>query len=171
VAVSTPLTMAREVMPGLYLAPILGVSIVVAIALFVAVNLYLDKRNAGLGLRALSENPGLLEAFGLDSKRLTILAFVIGSALVVPAAIFTATTIGIQPASGHRVMLISLAATIVGGIGSLRGAALAGLFLGIFENLVITVVDTQWSEAVSFLVLFAFIMFRPNGIFGTTVKK
>lgn len=171
VAVSTPLTMAREVMPGLYLAPILGVSIVVAIVLFVAVNLYLDKRNAGLGLRALSENPGLLEAFGLDSKRLTILAFVIGSALVVPAAIFTATTIGIQPASGHRVMLISLAATIVGGIGSLRGAALAGLFLGIFENLVITVVDTQWSEAVSFLVLFAFIMFRPSGIFGTTVKK
>lgn len=171
VTVSTPLTMAQEVLPSLYLAPILGVSIVVAVIVFACVTLFLERRNAGLGLRALSENPGLLEAFGLDSKRLTILAFVIGSALVVPAAIFTAVSIGIQPASGHRVMLISLAATIVGGIGSLRGAILAGLLLGVIENLVITVVDTQWSEAVSFLVLFAFIMFRPNGLFGTAVKK
>lgn len=171
VTVSTPLTMAREILPGLHLAPILAVSVGVAAALFTGITLFLERRNAGLGLRALSENPGLLESFGLDSRRLTLLAFALGSALVVPAAILTTMSIGIQPASGHRVMLISLAATIVGGIGSLRGAALAGLTLGIIENLVITVVDTQWSEAVSFFVLFAFIMFRPSGLFGTAVKK
>lgn len=171
VTVSAPLTMAREILPGLHLAPILAVSVGVAVVLFGAITLFLERRNAGLGLRALSENPALLESFGLDSRRLTILAFALGSALVVPAAILTTVSIGIQPASGHRVMLISLAATIVGGIGSLRGAVLAGLVLGIIENLVITVVDTQWSEAVSFLVLFAFIMFRPSGLFGATVKK
>lgn len=171
VTVSTPLTMARETLPGLYLAPIVAVSIVVAVVLFAAVLLFLARNHAGLGLRALSENPGLLEAFGLNSRQLTVLAFAIGSALVVPAAILTAVSIGIQPASGHRVMLISLAATIVGGIGSLKGAALAGILLGIIENLVITVVDTQWSEAVSFFILFAFIMFRPSGLFGMAVKK
>lgn len=171
VTISTPITMAKETIEGLYLAPVLGVSIVVALIIFVAVFFFLDKKNAGLALRALSENPELLRSFGLDSRRLTILAFAIGSALVVPAAILTAVSIGIQPASGHRVMLISLAATIVGGVGSLRGAALAGLVLGIIESLVITVIDTQWSEAVSFFVLFAFIMFRPNGIFGVADKK
>jgi len=171
VTVSSALTKSSKVMEGLYLAPILAVAIVVAIVMFTAVVLFLEKKNAGLGLRALSENPRLLEAFGLDSKSLTVLAFAIGSALVVPAAILTSISIGIQPSSGSRVMLISLAATIVGGIGSLRGAALAGLVLGIFENLVITVVDTQWSEAVSFFILFAFIMFRPNGMFGATVKR
>lgn len=171
VTVSSSLTMAKETLDGLYLAPMLSVSVVVAVILFVAVIFFLEKKNAGLALRALSENPELLRSFGLDSKRLTILAFAIGSALVVPAAILTAISIGIQPASGHRVMLISLAATIVGGVGSLRGAALAGLGLGIIESMVTTVVDTQWSEAVSFFVLFAFIMFRPNGIFGGAGKK
>lgn len=171
VTVSTPLTRATEVIDGLFLPPIFWVSIIVAIVLFAIMFLFLEKRHAGLGLRALSENPSLLEAFGLDSKKLTILAFAIGSALVVPAAILTAASIGIQPATGHTVMLLSLAATIVGGIGSVRGAALAGLLLGVIESLVITVVETQWSAAVSFLILFAFIIFRPNGIFGLAVKK
>lgn len=171
VTVSSSLTMASEVIDGLYLAPILAIAIGVSLVLFLLVVLFLEKRNAGLGLRALSENPSLLEAFGLNAKNLTVLAFVIGSALVVPAAILTSISIGIQPASGSKVMLISLAATIVGGIGSLKGAALAGLVLGIIENLVITIVDTQWSEAVSFFILFAFIMFRPNGLFGASVKR
>lgn len=171
VVVSTPLTQAQETWEGLYLAPVLGVSVFLAIAVFWVVNAFLEKRNAGLGLRALSQNPALLEAFGLDDKKLTVLAFLIGSALVVPAAILTVSTIGIQPASGHKVMLISLAATIVGGIGSLRGAAIAGVLLGIIESLVISIIDTQWSEAVSFFVLLAFIMFRPNGIFGVGTGK
>jgi branched-chain amino acid transport system permease protein len=84
----------------------------------------------------------------------------------VPGAILTTVTTGIQPADGAHVMLISLAATVVGGIGSIRGAALAGLLLGLAENLVVSVVDTQWSQAASFVVLFGFILFRPNGLMG-----
>lgn len=78
---------------------------------------------------------------------------------------------GLNEAVGHQVMLISMAATIVGGIGSLRGAALAGLMLGIAESVALAFVDTQWAEAVSFIVLFAFIIFRPNGIFGVAQTR
>jgi branched-subunit amino acid ABC-type transport system permease component len=66
-------------------------------------------------------------------------------------------------------MLISLAATIVGGIGSLRGAACGGLLLGLAENLALWHLDPQWSEAVTFVVLFLFIIFRPAGFFGRPV--
>jgi branched-chain amino acid transport system permease protein len=68
-------------------------------------------------------------------------------------------------------MLISLAATIVGGVGSLRGAAYAGLLLGITENVALMYLGPEWSEAVTFVVLFLFILFRPSGFFGRPVTS
>ena len=79
------------------------------------------------------------------------------------------TTSGLNPAMGNHVMLISIAATIVGGVGSLRGAAMAGLILGMAENLCLAVIDPQWSEAVTFVILFLFILFRPGGVYGRAV--
>jgi len=169
VAVSSPLTRASEILPGFYLAPVFWVAVGISVLLFTLVTLFLERTNAGLGLRGLSENPELLRAYGLSSRRLSALAFGLGSALVVPGAILTAATTGIEPAASHRVMLISIAASVVGGIGSLRGAALAGLMLGVIENLVILVLDTQWSEAAAFVVLFVFIIFKPSGLFGRPV--
>jgi branched-chain amino acid transport system permease protein len=171
VSVSTPLTRATEVLPGLYIAPVFWVAIGVSVVLFALVTLILERTNAGIALRGLSENPELLRAYGLSSRRLSALAFGIGSALTVPGAVLTAATSGLQPAAGAHVVLISLAAAVVGGIGSQRGAALAGLLLGITENLVIAVLDTQWSEAAGFMVLFAFILFRPSGLFGQAVRR
>lgn len=170
-SVSSPLTRATRVLPGLYIAPVFWLAIALAIVLFAALGLLLGRTRAGIGLRALSENPELLRAYGLSSARLSALAFALGSALAVPGAILTAATSGLQPTVGAKVMLVSLAATIVGGVGSLRGAALAGLLLGIAENLAVGLFDTQWSEAASFLVLFAFILFRPSGIFGSAVSR
>ena len=134
--------------------------------LFAALTLFLTRHNAGVALRALHQNPDLLRAYGLSSTKLSLLAFALGSALAAPAAMLTAMTSGMNEAIGHQVMLISMAATIVGGVGSLRGAALAGLMLGVAESVALNFVETQWSEAVSFFVLFAFIIFRPSGIFG-----
>lgn len=171
VAVETPLTRARQVLPGLYLAPVFWIAIGVAVALFAALGAFLSRTRAGIGLRALAENPELLRGFGLSARRLSLLAFALGSALVVPGAVLGAATTGLQPTVGAHVMLISLAATIVGGVGSLRGAALAGLFLGIVESVAVSFVDTQWSEAVSFIVLFAFIVARPSGLFGRALSS
>lgn len=171
VAISSGLTRARQVLPGLYLADVFWVAVGVALALFALVTLFLERTRAGIGLRALSENPELLRAYGLSSRQLSALAFGLGSALVVPGAVLTAMTSGLQPAIAAQVMLVSLAAAIVGGIGSLHGAALAGLLLGVVENLVVAVLDTQWSAAAGFVVLFAFILFRPNGLFGRAVAR
>ena len=169
VAISSPLTSAMQVLPGLYLAPVFWASIGVALVLFAVVGFLLERTNFGLGLRGLSENPELLRSFGLSSRRLSYLAFGLGSAMVVPGAILASATTGIEPSASHRVMLISIAASVVGGIGSLRGAAIGGLILGITENLAVLVLDTQWSEAASFVVLFLFIIFRPSGLFGRPV--
>src|SRR3954462_11315057 len=170
--VTTPLSRSVEIMDGLFVAPISAISIGVAILVFVALSYFLDRTHVGIAMRALSQNPDLVRVFGLDPGRVAQWAFVIGSAVVVPGAIFTAMTAGLNPAIGTHVMLVSLAATIVGGIGSVRGAAAGGMLLGLAENLAYWKLDPQWSEAVTFVVLFAFIIFRPSGFFGspTTAK-
>ncbi|TCH97388.1 branched-chain amino acid ABC transporter permease [Roseococcus sp. SYP-B2431] len=170
-SVDTPLSRAVEVLPDVYLAEVFWVAIGLSLLLFLLLTLFLTRHNAGVALRALHQNPDLLRAYGLSSTKLSLLAFAVGSALAAPAAILTAMTSGLNEAIGHQVMLISMAATIVGGVGSLRGAALAGLMLGVAEAVALSFVDTQWAEAVSFLVLFAFIIFRPSGIFGITQAR
>lgn len=166
VTVSTPLSKSIEIFPGLFIAPISGAILVCAVISFAILQWLLTRTNLGIALRALGENPALVEVYGLTPQRLSQYVFLIGSVLVVPAAILTASTSGLNPAMGNHVMLISIAATIVGGVGSLRGAALAGLLLGLAENLCLAFIDPQWSEAVTFAILFFFILFRPGGVFG-----
>ena len=164
--VTVSLSRAVEIAPGLFVAPIAGVAMVVAIAFFAGLNLFLARTHVGTGLRALADNPDLVRIYGLEPTRLAQVAFALGSALVVPAAALTAMSQGINPGIGAHIMLISLAATIVGGIGSLKGAAYGGLLLGLAESLAVWKLDPQWSEAVTFIILFVFIIFRPAGFLG-----
>lgn len=166
VTVTTPLSRSIEIVPGVFAAPLAGIAIVGALGFFGALHLFLTRTHLGIALRALSENPELVRAYGLSPRRLSTLAFALGSLLAVPAAIITVSTSGLNPGIGSHVMLISLAATIVGGVGSLRGAACAGLLLGLAENLALWKLEPQWSEAVTFVVLFLFIVLRPSGFFG-----
>jgi branched-chain amino acid transport system permease protein len=166
VSVSSSLSRASEVIPGLYIAPVGILAIAIAAAIFVALHLFLKSSMTGIGLRALSENVDLVRSYGLNPVRLARWAFVLGSMMTVAPAILTAIHTGLHPSMGPHVMLISLAASIVGGIGNMRGAALAGLMLGLIENLVVWRLDTQWAEAASFVALFFVILFWPSGLLG-----
>ena len=164
--VTVVLSRAVPVAPGLYVAPIAVVAIGAAIVCFAGLAWFLTRTQVGTGLRALSDNADLVRVFGLDPTRLSQVAFALGSALVVPGAALTAATQGINPNIGAHIMLISLAATIVGGIGSLTGAACGGLLLGLAESVALWKLDAQWSEGVTFVILFVFIIFRPAGFLG-----
>jgi branched-subunit amino acid ABC-type transport system permease component len=127
--VTVALSRAVPLASNLYVAPIAAVAIGAALVCFIGLAWFLTRTQVGTGLRALSDNPDLVRVFGLDPTRLSQVAFALGSAVVVPGAIFTAMTAGLNPAIGTHVMLVSLAATIVGGIGSVRGAACGGMLL------------------------------------------
>ncbi|WP_137389090.1 branched-chain amino acid ABC transporter permease [Rhodoligotrophos defluvii] len=170
-SISSPLTRSQELLPGLFVAPVFWVVSLLAILCFLAFGFILGRTRPGIALRALSDNPELLRSFGLSANRLSLLAFGLGSALVAPAAVLGIATTGLQASSGTHIMLISSAATIVGGIGSVRGAIVAGLLLGVAESLVVALVNTQWSEAAAFIVLFAFLLVKPSGLFGVRVAR
>jgi branched-chain amino acid transport system permease protein len=167
--VSTPLSRSVQVMPGLYVAPVAGIAIATAVIGLLCLTAVLSRTYFGSAMRALADNPDLVRVFGLEPTRVAQYAFVLGSALVVPGAVLTSMTQGLNPGIGGHIMLISLSATIVGGIGSLSGAALGGLLLGLAESIAIWKLDPQWSEAVTFIILFIFILFKPAGFFGRAI--
>ncbi len=171
VSVATPLSMSVELLPDLYVSPLSGIAIICALIFFIALHFFLKNTYIGMSMRALSENAELIRVYGMSPRRLSTIIFALGSLLVVPAAIISAASTGLNPAIGHHVMLISLAATIVGGVSSLAGAACAGLLLGLAENIALMYFEPQWSEAVTFIVLFLFILFRPSGFFGRKIAS
>jgi len=166
VTVNTPLSRSVEMIPGVYVSPLAWIAILCTAIFLGALQFFLRRTHTGMALRALADNPELVRTFGLNPRMIAATAFAVGSVLVVPAAVITSATTGLNPAIGHHVMLISLAATIVGGIGSVSGTMLAGLLLGLAESLALLVVDSQWTEAVTFAILFAFIIIRPAGLLG-----
>lgn len=169
VTVATPLAQGVQIAPGLFVSPLAGIAVLSALVFFGVLQLIMQRTYFGMALRALSENTELIRVYGLSSRRLSTIAFILGSLLVVPGAVLTAASTGLNPAMGEHVMLISLAATIVGGVGSLKGAAYAGMLLGIAENLALLYLGPEWSGAISFAILFLFILFRPAGFFGRAV--
>ena len=169
VTVATPLAQGVQIAHGLFVSPLAGIAVLSALVFFGVLQLIMQRTYFGMALRALSENTELIRVYGLSSRRLSTIAFILGSLLVVPGAVLTAASTGLNPAMGEHVMLISLAATIVGGVGSLKGAAYAGMLLGIAENLALLYLGPEWSGAISFAILFLFILFRPAGFFGRAV--
>jgi branched-chain amino acid transport system permease protein len=167
--VTTPLSRSVQVAPGLFIAPVAAIAILTAVLGLAILTIVLSRTYFGSAMRALADNPDLVRVFGLEPTRVAQYAFVLGSALVVPGAVLTSMTQGLNPGIGGHIMLISLSATIVGGIGSLSGAALGGLLLGLAESVAIWKLDPQWSEAVTFIILFVFILFKPAGFFGRAI--
>lgn len=171
VNVTSTLSRGIEVTPGLFIAPVGLLALGSAIAIFGALHLFLTRSLIGIGLRALNENVELVRSYGLDPTRLARWAFALGSLMTVVPAILTSIHSGLHPSLGPHVMLISLAAAIVGGIGNMRGAALAGLMLGLIENIVIWRLAPQWAEAASFVALFIVILFWPSGLLGSAKAR
>ncbi|MCO5066670.1 MAG: branched-chain amino acid ABC transporter permease [Rhizobiaceae bacterium] len=170
VTIATPLSRSVEIMDGIYVAPLTWVAFACAAVIF-AILAGLNRTRSGAALRALADNPELVRVFGLNPRHISHYAFALGSLLVVPAAAIAGATSGLSPNIGNHVMLISLAATIVGGVGSIVGALLAGLLIGLAQSLALLAFDSAWTEATTFAVLFLFIIFRPYGILGQKVSS
>lgn len=158
-SLSKPVTLGFVQIP---LASVIG--LVLSIALLLLLRAFLEKSKTGVGLRAMADNVELVDLLGLNRRRYATVAFVLGSALVVPAAILTTYTQGLTPTFGLRIATLALVVSIAGGVGSLSGAVVGAILLGVVENLATLVVSATWAEAVGFSVLLVILVFRPSGI-------
>ena len=164
---SQNLQIARRLGFGVRLTPdqlaVLGLTAFLVLGL----HLLLTRSHIGRAMRAAAENPALAEITGIDVARVVRITWLIGGALACAAGVMIGLTVQIRPYMGFDLLLPLFAAAILGGIGSIPGAIVGGLVVGLAESLGVLVVGAEYRAAISFAVLILLLLFRPTGLFGS----
>ena len=136
-------------------------SLVVCFATWFAI----ERTRLGAYLRAATENPKVVQAFGINVPVMLTLTYSFGVGLAGLAGVLAAPVIQITPLMGSNVIIVVFAVVVIGGLGSIAGAIVSGIALGVLEGLT----KVFWPEASStvvFVVMALVLMFRPAGLFG-----
>ncbi|RRJ83189.1 high-affinity branched-chain amino acid ABC transporter permease LivH [Aestuariirhabdus litorea] len=132
-----------------------------------ALTLFISRSRMGRACRACAEDLGMANLLGIDTNRIIALTFVIGAALAAVAGVLLGTYYGvINPYLGFMAGLKAFTAAVLGGIGSIPGAVLGGLLLGLSEAFTAGYFSTEYKDVVSFLLLVFVLLFLPSGILG-----
>jgi branched-chain amino acid transport system permease protein len=125
----------------------------------------IEKTRLGAYLRAGTENPKLVEAFGVNVPMMVMLTYGFGVALAGLAGVLAAPVINVTPLMGSNLIIVVFAVVVIGGMGSILGSILTGLGLGVIEGLT-RVFYPEGSEVVVFVVMVIVLLLRPAGLFG-----
>ncbi len=146
-------------------------TICAAIAIYFAKKFIIDRSRVGLSLRAVADNQDLARVSGVNLNRAMGIAFSFGSFLAGVAGLLRALDIGMTPTMGLPMLLLGVVAVVLGGNGKALGVAIASLLLAFCQEVAGWRLGTRWEETAAFMVLLAFLMCRPQGIFGKPLKK
>jgi branched-chain amino acid transport system permease protein len=146
--------------------------IAVSVALMVALTLLLRRTRLGRRIRAVAESPLAARILGVDVDRVIAATFFLSSALGGAAGVlFGLAFNNISPDMGRSIELKGLAVIILGGMGSIPGAVLAGYALGLVEVFTVAHLGSSWRDAVAFGVLFVVLLVRPRGLLGQAATR
>jgi branched-chain amino acid transport system permease protein len=156
---------------GARITPIQIVIISISIILVLMVALFLKFSKIGKSMRAVADDPELASFSGIDTNSVILLTFAIGSALAGIAGILVALDVDMTPTMGMNALMMGVVAVIIGGVGSIPGVALGALLLGLSQHLGVWKISSQWQDAIAFIILFIFLLFKPEGFLGKKIKK
>ena len=134
--------------------------------LVVVLHFFMTRSRTGVHMRAVAENPSLARASGVDVDAIVRWTWIIGASGAAVAGVLYGLTVQLRPELGFSLILPLFAAAILGGTGSLYGAVIGGLVVGLSENLSVMVIPSSYKPAVPFLLILAVLYFRPQGLFG-----
>ncbi len=163
---SSELQIAMPLVGGVHLTPDQMLLLAVAVLLASALQVMLTRTGVGRAMRAVSENASLARVVGIDVTQVIRLTWFIGGALACAAGVMLGLVVQIRPSMGAELLLPLFAAAILGGIGSVPGALIGGLIVGVAEAATVQLLGAQWRAAVAFLVVIAVLLLRPAGLFG-----
>lgn len=156
----------RDVMGGIRITPDQIFVLCLAVVLVILLHLFLTRTIMGKAMRATSENPALARVAGIDVARVIRVTWIIGAVLAAVAGVFAGLTVQVRPFLGFDLLLPLFAAAILGGIGSVYGAVIGGLIVGLAESLSVPIFGAEYRAAIAFLILIAILLARPTGLFG-----
>lgn len=147
------------------------VTIVACVVIMVGLIWFVNHTPAGHAMLAVSEDRGAAQLMGVNVNATISLTFAIGSALAaIAGALLCSSYPTLQPTTGAMPGIKAFVAAVFGGIGSIPGAFLGGILLGIIENLSKAYISTQLSDAIVFLVLIIVLLVKPTGLLGKKVN-
>ncbi len=140
--------------------------IVASLAICLATWFVIEKTKLGSYLRAATENPALVKAFGVNVPRMITLTYGFGVALAALAGVMAAPIYQVSPQMGADLIIVVFAVVVIGGMGSILGSIVTGFALGLVEGLT-KVFYPEASNTVIFVIMAIVLMFKPAGLFGT----
>lgn len=156
---------------GARITPIQIAIIITAIIITILLILFLTKTKTGKSMRAVASDARLSDITGIKSDRIILISYIIGSGMAALAGILVAMDVDMTPTMGMNALMMGVVAMIIGGVNSIPGIICGALLLGIAQNLGAWYIGSQWQEAIAFVVLLIFLIFRPQGFFGKKTKK
>ena len=145
---------------GMYIDGITIATMAVTAIIMVGLSLFINRTRMGKAMRAVSEDKEAAELMGISVNRTITVTFAIGSAYTY-----------IRPTTGAMPGIKAFTAAVFGGIGSIPGAMLGGVLLGVIEQLSKTYISTLWADAIVFGVLVAVLVVKPTGLLGKRISE
>ena len=139
--------------------------IVLSLAVCFATWFAIERTRLGSYLRAATENPVLVRAFGINVPRMVTLTYGFGVGLAALAGVMAAPIYNVSPQMGSDLIIVVFAVVVIGGMGSIMGAILTGFALGVIEGLT-KVFYPEASNTVIFVIMAIVLLIRPAGLFG-----
>ena len=132
---------------------------------------FLKFSKMGKAVRAVACDPKLADISGIDSGRVILWAFGIGSALAGVAGILVALDVDMTPTMGMHALMMGVVVVIIGGVRSIGGIVLGAMLLGMAQHFGAWFIGSQWQDAIAFVILVVFLLVRPEGFMGKKVKS
>lgn len=157
---------------GLVITGEVIVTILAAVLIMLALTWFTGNTKMGKSMRAVSEDRDAAQLMGINVNQTISMTFAIGSALAAVAGVLLCSTVPtLQPTTGSMPGIRAFTAAVFGGIGSIPGAMLGGILLGIIETFSKAFISTQFSDAIVFGVLILILLVKPSGLLGKTVQE
>ena len=147
-------------------------TVVVSVLVMIGLTLFTTKTRTGKAMRAVSEDRDAAQLMGINVNRTISTTFAIGSALAAIAGVLLCSTVPtLEPTTGAMPGIRAFTAAVFGGIGSIPGAMLGGILLGIIETFTKAYISPQFSDAIVFSVLIIILLVKPAGLLGKQIQE
>lgn len=161
-----PIQKGIEILPGALITP-LQIGIVIAgLIMLLASWLFVTKTRMGKLMRAVASHPDLAKISGINTTTIQMLSFVLGTALAAAAGVLVALELNVESTMQSKLMVKAFTSAVIGGVSSLPGSVFGSFFLGTIENIAMIWFPSGFKDAISFILLMGFLIWRPQGILG-----
>jgi branched-chain amino acid transport system permease protein len=161
-----------EILPGVLMTNHQITVLAVSIVLMVGLTLFIQRTKTGKAMRAVAFHRDAASLMGIPVDRIITVTFAIGSALAAAAGVLVGlTNPKIDPLMGIMPGIKAFVAAVLGGIGSIPGAMIGGLLMGVSEYMVVGYVSSTYRDAIAFVILILVLLFRPAGLLGRNVAE